>query len=90
MVTQKHGEMLYQGVSLLVVQNLDRLAQEVILPAFPTGVSDDPIHESQEGERLLKALTNVFEDHSGSMVKLSQILKYMVPLSRRLSMFACH
>ncbi|ETW83078.1 hypothetical protein HETIRDRAFT_474227 [Heterobasidion irregulare TC 32-1] len=77
MVIQKHGEMLYQGVSLLVVQNLDRLAQEVIFPAFPTGISDDSIHESQEGERLLKALTNVFEDHSGSMVKLSQILKYM-------------
>ncbi|THH15832.1 hypothetical protein EW146_g4703 [Bondarzewia mesenterica] len=77
MVVNKQGEMLYNGVNELVAQNLDRLAAEIILPAFPTGLSGDPVHESQEGEMLLKALTKVWEDHTGSMTKLGHILKYM-------------
>ncbi|KAI0049751.1 Cullin-domain-containing protein [Auriscalpium vulgare] len=77
MVVTKHGDMLYNGVIQLVVQNLDRLADEIIFPAFPTGLVQDPTHQAAEAERLLKALTKVWEDHTSSMSKLSHILKYM-------------
>ncbi|TFY81653.1 hypothetical protein EWM64_g2358, partial [Hericium alpestre] len=77
MVVWKQGEMLYDGVKKLISSNLDRLVDEIILPAFPTGMNDDPVHEAQEGERLLKALTKVWEDHTDSTTKISSILKYM-------------
>jgi hypothetical protein len=78
MVLYKHGEMLYNGVNRLVAEHLDRLAADEIIPAFPAGGSMDPTNQSQEGELLLKALKNVWDDHTGSMTKLGQILKYMV------------
>ncbi|TFK47821.1 Cullin-domain-containing protein [Heliocybe sulcata] len=77
MVLHKHGDSLYRETKKLVGENLDRLAREQVIPAFPTGRSDDPVHRSQEGERLLKALRNVWDDHISSMSKLSDILKYM-------------
>lgn len=70
--------MLYNGVSDLVVENLNRIADEVILPAFPSGLEQDPMQQSQEGERLLKAVHKVWSDHTDCMDKLSHILKYMV------------
>jgi cullin 3 len=78
MVLHKHGEMLYNGVNRLVAEHLDRLAKDEIIPAFPAGGSVDPTNQSQEGEILLKALRRVWDDHTGSMTKLGQILKYMV------------
>lgn len=80
MVVNKQGDMLYSGVLSLITQNLDRLAKEFIFPAFPTAVDGDPVTESQEDERLLKAVTKVSEDHTSSTQKLSHILKYMVRL----------
>ncbi|EPQ54083.1 Cullin-domain-containing protein [Gloeophyllum trabeum ATCC 11539] len=77
MVLHKNGDMLYKGTKQLVGENLDRLAREQVIPAFPTGRSDDPMHRSQEGERLLKALRSVWDDHISSMSKLSDVLKYM-------------
>ncbi|KAI0313750.1 Cullin-domain-containing protein [Amylostereum chailletii] len=77
MVIWKEGEMLYKGVTGLVAENLDRLAAEHIVPAFPTALNKDPVHRSQESERLLKALTKVWEDHTGSVSKLGHILNYM-------------
>lgn len=70
--------MLYKGVNTLVAENIDRLALDEVQPAFPTGVGGDPAHQSQEGERLLKAVRNVWDDHTGSMSKLRDMLKYMV------------
>ena len=78
LVVSKHGQMLYNGVRDLVVENLNRLAQETILPAFPSGLEQDPMQQSQEGERLLKAVHKVWSDHTDCMDKLSHILKYMV------------
>ena len=75
MVLHKGGELLYKGVVGLVAENLDKLAKEQISPVFPSGGSDI---QSQEGEMLLKALRSVWDGHLGDMVKLSQILKYMV------------
>jgi cullin 3 len=77
MVLLKNGEMLYNGVKKLVAENLDKLAKEEIVPVFPAGGSD-PVQQSQEAEMLLKALRHIWDDHLANMLKLSQILKYMV------------
>ena len=78
MVLYKHGDKLYRGSTQLVAQNLEKLAKEYIVPTFPTGVSDDPVQRSQEGEMLLKALKKVWDDHTSSLSKLRDVLKYMV------------
>lgn len=78
MVLHKEGKMLYDGVNKLVAENLDTLAEDRIIPTFPTGGSSDPGHQSQEGDVLLKALRSTWEDHIGNMTKLGQLLKYMV------------
>lgn len=36
-----------------------------------------------EGDRFLKAVKGVWEDHTGSMRKLKDVLKYMVGLDTR-------
>ncbi|KAJ7227159.1 Cullin-domain-containing protein [Mycena pura] len=76
MVLHKHGEMLYNGVNQLVVENLQHLADSHIIPAFPSGASDETV-QSQEAEMLLKALRHIWDDHTSNMVRLGQILKYM-------------
>lgn len=78
MVLYKNGAVLYKGVCQLVAENIDRLAQSEIVPAFPSGSSKDPVQQSQEGESLLKAIRRVWNDHTGNMSKLRDILKYMV------------
>jgi len=87
MVLHKEGKMLYDGVNKLIAENLDRLAKEKVIPVFPTGLVDDPMHQSQEGELLLKGLKSIWDDHSANMVRLGQILKYMVMLNRCLHAF---
>lgn len=94
MCLQKQGSQLYEGVSGLVVENLDKLAQEQIVPAFPSGISAggiDHVQQAQEGERLLKAIRAVWDDHISSMSKLRDLLKYMdrtyVPPARILPIF---
>ncbi|KAG6813913.1 hypothetical protein H0H92_005762 [Tricholoma furcatifolium] len=77
MVLHKEGRMLYDGVKKLISENLDELAQQQIIPVFPTGGDSDPMHRSQESDIFLKALRGVWDDHTGNMVKLGQILKYM-------------
>ena len=79
LVLYRNGDMLYTGVVELITENLKKLAKEQILPAFPTSTGDvEPMTKSQEGERLLKALRAVWDDHISSMNKLKEILKYMV------------
>ena len=80
MVLYKHGDMLYKGVRNLVKENLDTLARDKILPAFPTGTTDVSVQNNEE-EVLLKALTDVWDDHRSNMVRLGQILKYMVSIT---------
>ena len=79
MVLTKHGKMLYDGVVDLVIQNLDRLANEFIIPAFPPTLSNvEPAQRAQSDAQLLRSLTRVWEDHRGSMEKIGSILKYLV------------
>ncbi|KAI0749766.1 Cullin-domain-containing protein [Daedaleopsis nitida] len=77
MVLYKHGDKLYRGSTQLIAENLEKLAKEYIIPAYPAGVSDDPVQKSQEGEMLLKALKKVWDDHTSSTSKLRDVLKYM-------------
>ncbi|KAH9928310.1 Cullin-domain-containing protein [Fomitopsis serialis] len=77
MVLYKHGETLYQGTKKLIADNLDRLANEYIIPAFPAHVDDDPVEMAQAGELLLKAVKKVWDDHTSSLSKLRDVLKYM-------------
>lgn len=77
MVLHRNGEMLYKGVCALVAENLAELARGEVVPAFPTG-GNDRMQQTQEGEMLLKALRRIWDDHTGSMSKLRDILKYMV------------
>ncbi|KAF8842115.1 Cullin-domain-containing protein [Paxillus ammoniavirescens] len=77
MVLYKSGSMLYDGVCRLVAENVDRLAEEEIIPAFRSGGSSDPMQQGQEAELLLRALRRVWNDHTGNMLKLRDILKYM-------------
>jgi cullin 3 len=77
MVLYKKGDQLYDGVNQLVAESLDKLASEEVIPVFPS-TGSDILQQSQEGEILLKALRSIWDDHLGNMLKLSQILKYMV------------
>ncbi|KAI8980202.1 Cullin-domain-containing protein [Trametes punicea] len=77
MVLYKNGDKLYRGSTQLIAENLEKLAKEFIIPAFPAGVTDDPVQKSQEGEMLLKALKKVWDDHTSSLSKLRDVLKYM-------------
>ena len=74
----KQGDMLYKGVKQLVADNVDKLAEEEVQPAFPTNLSGDPIQQTQEAERLLKAVRDVWDDHLGNMSKIRDLLRYMV------------
>lgn len=74
MVLNRQGELLYKGLGELVVEHLNELADEYIIPAFPI----NPEQQTHEGEVLLKALRKVWDDHTSSMTKIGQILKYMV------------
>lgn len=78
MVLYRQGARLYDGVKKLIVENLDRLSKEQVIPAFPTGSAQDTGQRTLEGERLLRALTDVWEDHYSGLSKLRDILKYMV------------
>ena len=83
LVLWKQGEMLYKGTTNLIVENLNRLAQEDLYPVFPTGASSEPTQQSHEAELLLKALRKVWDEHKSNVVKLSQLLSYMVRLRLR-------
>lgn len=81
---QQATDKLYNGVCTLVANNLDRLAKEIIVPAFPsgTGGAGDSTLRAQDGERLLKAVRAVWDEHIQNMSKLRDVLKYMVGYHR--------
>ncbi|PPQ69073.1 hypothetical protein CVT26_003548 [Gymnopilus dilepis] len=76
MVLYKSGDQLYNGVKQLVIENLEFLANTIIIPAF-TSATSDPAMQNTEEELLLKALRRVWDDHTSNMHRLGQILKYM-------------
>jgi cullin 3 len=77
MVLNRQGSTLYSGLKDLIIEHLKELADTHIFPAFP-------VNEEQQtqGELLLKALRSVWDDHTSSMTKIGQILKYMVSKTR--------
>ncbi|WVW86394.1 hypothetical protein I302_108440 [Kwoniella bestiolae CBS 10118] len=87
MVLHKHGDQLYNGVKALIAEYLDKLAEEKIVPTFPRsggtrgagklGGGAEAIERALEGDRFLKAIKSAWEDHTGSMRKIRDILKYM-------------
>ncbi|KZT56924.1 Cullin-domain-containing protein [Calocera cornea HHB12733] len=77
MVLFKQGDMLYNGVTQLVVENLNSMAKEQIVPVFPSEAEQDNLQKAQEGERLLKAVRKVWDDHKSNMSKLRDLLGYM-------------
>jgi len=74
MVLNRQGNVLYNGLKNLIIEHLKELADTDIFPTFP--VSEEK--QTHEGEVLLKALRKVWDDHTSSMTKIGQILKYMV------------
>ncbi|QRW04038.1 cullin family [Ceratobasidium sp. AG-Ba] len=79
LVVSKHGEMLYQGLTTLVTNNLNRLVKEKLVPEFPRATLDgrDAVGMCQEGEAFVKAFRDVWDDHESSMSKISDLVKYM-------------
>jgi hypothetical protein len=75
-------------VTQLVAAHLDHLAEQKIVPAFPRssgthgagkmGGGAEAIERALEGDMFLKALKGVYDDHTGSMHKLTAVLRYMV------------
>ena len=82
------GDQLYTGVKQLVAEHLDSLAEDRIVPAFPRssgthgagklGGGAEAVERAMEGDRFLKSVKGVWEDHTGSMRKLKDVLRYMV------------
>jgi cullin 3 len=80
--------MLYSGVKKLIAEHLAKLAEDKIVPTFPRsnvssgagklGGGAEAVERGVEGDRFLKALKSVWEDHTGSMRKLRDVLRYMV------------
>ena len=81
LVLGRQSEKLYEGVKALIVENLQRMVKDKLIPAFPTGVRSDMISRAKEGEELLKAFRCVWDDHESGLCKLRDILKYLVRLS---------
>nr|ODN92217.1 hypothetical protein L204_05313 [Cryptococcus depauperatus CBS 7855] len=86
MVLFKQGDQLYSGVRQLIAQHLDHLAETLIVPTFPrlaaaavpgSGSNADAMERSMEGDRFLKSIKSVWDDHTGSIRKLRDVLKYM-------------
>jgi cullin 3 len=72
------GPMLYNGVTNLVIENLDRLTKEVISPNLPSWPELDPVKRRCEDEKVLEAVYNVWSDHAESVKKVSHIVKLLV------------
>ncbi|KAI0249578.1 hypothetical protein BJV78DRAFT_1225903 [Lactifluus subvellereus] len=53
LVVSKQGRMLYDGVSDLIVESLNRLSEDIISSTFRSGLEKDPVQRGQEEERLL-------------------------------------
>lgn len=73
--------MLYNGVTNLIIENLDRLTKETISPNLHSGVELDLMKRRCEDEKILEAVHNAWSDHTDSVKKVSHIVKPMVCLS---------
>jgi len=61
--------MLYNGVTSLVTENLDRLTKEIIFPNLPSGLELDPMKRRHDDEKILEAVYNAWSDHTDSVKK---------------------
>lgn len=80
LVIGKQGAMLYAGLVGLITENLNKFANEKLVPDFPQGELDgrDSIEMCQAGETFVKTFREVWDDHESSMSKISDLVKYMV------------
>jgi len=74
---------LYNGVTSLVTENLDRLTKEFIFPNLPSGLELDPMKRRCKDEKILEAVFNAWSDHTDSVKKVSHTMKPMVCHSTR-------
>ncbi|KAL1410816.1 hypothetical protein Q8F55_001759 [Vanrija albida] len=87
MVLFKEGPMLYKGVKELITEHLDLLAEERIVPAFPRasgnhtagklGGGQEAIERAVEGDRFLRAVKGVWDDHVRAMRSMNHVLAYL-------------
>ncbi|KAI5452911.1 hypothetical protein NCC49_006448 [Naganishia albida] len=105
MVLYHNGDRLYKGITQIIAQHLDTLAERDIVPTFPrTGIMTDAsgqnasaatnggegapgmaeragapeaVEMALEGERFLRTIKQVWEDHVAIMKKMQLVLKYM-------------
>lgn len=80
--------MLYKGVKELITEHLDLLAEERIVPAFPRasgahtagklGGGQEAIERAVEGDRFLRAVKGVWDDHVQAMRSMNHVLAYLV------------
>ena len=78
LVHANQSEKVYEGVKALIIESLQKMVEERLVPAFPTGVRSDMVSRAKEGEELLKAFRHVWDDHELGLRKLRDILKYLV------------
>jgi cullin 3 len=76
LVVNGQAQMLYNGVSDLFVENLNRLTKGIV---FPTSrLVSNPVQRGHEDEVLLGTVYNIWNDHRDCVDKVGLILKYMV------------
>ena len=78
MASSKQGKTLYEGTKALIAENLDKLAVAHVVTTFPVGTARDAMPDGTQGEQLLRAFRTAWDDHTSSMSKIRDILKYMV------------
>jgi cullin 3 len=52
LVVSKHGQMLYDGVSNLIIENLNRLLDDIISLPFRSGHEKDLVQRGEEEKSL--------------------------------------
>jgi len=63
------GPLLYNGVRDLLVENLDRLAKEIIFPVVPSRLESDLMKRRREDEGILEAVYTAWSDYTDNVKK---------------------
>ncbi|TXT15801.1 hypothetical protein VHUM_00304 [Vanrija humicola] len=79
--------MLYKGFKGIITDHLNVLAEERIVPAFPRasgthtaaklGGGQEAMEYALEGDRFLRAIKGVWDDHVRAMRSINHILQYL-------------
>ncbi|KAI0293738.1 Cullin [Russula brevipes] len=77
LVENGQAQMLYNGVSNLFVENLNRLTKGIVFPTSKARLESSPVQRGREDEVLLSTVYNIWNDHRDCVDKVGLILKYM-------------